>query len=40
MTAEIAAWSMGFALFMGLAGGVLPALKASRMNIVEALRSG
>jgi len=40
LTPEIAAWSMGFALFMGLAGGVLPALRASRMNIVEALRSG
>jgi len=31
---------MGFALFMGVAGGLLPALRASRMNIVEALRSG
>ncbi|GFK93840.1 Macrolide export ATP-binding/permease protein MacB [Fundidesulfovibrio magnetotacticus] len=40
LTGEIAAWSMGFALFMGLAGGVLPALRAARMNIVEALRSG
>jgi len=40
LTGEIACWSMGFALFMGVAGGLLPALRASRMNIVEALRSG
>jgi ABC-type antimicrobial peptide transport system permease subunit len=40
LTGEIACWSMGFALFMGVAGGFLPALRASRMNIVEALRSG
>jgi ABC-type antimicrobial peptide transport system permease subunit len=31
--------SMGFALLMGLVGGVLPALRASRMNIVESLRT-
>jgi len=40
LTGEIAMWSMGFALFMGVAGGFLPALRASRLNIVEALRSG
>lgn len=34
------AWkAMSFALIMGFVGGVLPALKASRMNIVEALRA-
>jgi ABC-type antimicrobial peptide transport system permease subunit len=30
---------MVFALIMGLIGGVLPALRASRMNIVDALRA-
>ncbi len=32
--------SLLFSLFMGLAGGFLPAVRASRMNIVEALRAG
>ena len=31
--------AMLFALIMGLIGGMLPALRASRMNIVEALRA-
>jgi ABC-type antimicrobial peptide transport system permease subunit len=31
--------AMMFALIMGLIGGVLPALRASRMNIVDALRA-
>jgi putative ABC transport system permease protein len=31
--------AMVFALIMGLIGGVLPALRASRMNIVDALRA-
>jgi ABC-type antimicrobial peptide transport system permease subunit len=31
--------AMMFALIMGLIGGVLPALRASRMNIVDALRT-
>ena len=31
--------SMFFALIMGLTGGVLPALRASRMKIVDALRA-
>jgi putative ABC transport system permease protein len=31
---------LGFALGMGFAGGVLPAWRAARMNIVEALREG
>jgi len=39
LTSEIVTWSLGFALFMGVAGGFLPALRASRLNIVEALRS-
>jgi putative ABC transport system permease protein len=30
--------SMSFSLFMGLAGGILPAFRASRMNIVDSLR--
>jgi ABC-type antimicrobial peptide transport system permease subunit len=30
---------MGFALGMGFIGGVLPALRASRLNIVDALRA-
>jgi ABC-type lipoprotein release transport system permease subunit len=32
--------SMSFALLMGLLGGVLPAIRAARMNIVDALRTG
>lgn len=39
MTAQIAIKSLGFSLIMGFVGGVLPAFRASRMNIVEALRS-
>ncbi|ODS33174.1 MAG: ABC-type transport system ATP-binding protein [Candidatus Scalindua rubra] len=30
--------AMSFSLFMGFAGGILPALRASRMNIVDSLR--
>jgi putative ABC transport system permease protein len=30
--------AMSFSLFMGLAGGILPAFRASRMNIVDSLR--
>jgi ABC-type antimicrobial peptide transport system permease subunit len=30
---------MMFALIMGFVGGMLPALRASRMNIVDALRA-
>ncbi|MFQ5687500.1 MAG: ABC transporter permease [Candidatus Scalindua sp.] len=30
--------SMAFSLFMGFAGGLLPAFRASRMNIVDSLR--
>jgi len=32
--------AMAFSLIMGLVGGVFPAIKAARMNIVEALRAG
>jgi putative ABC transport system permease protein len=31
--------AMAFAWIMGFAGGVFPALRASRMNIVQALRA-
>jgi ABC-type lipoprotein release transport system permease subunit len=34
----IAAEGLGFALLMGWVGGLLPAFRAARMNIVEALR--
>jgi ABC-type antimicrobial peptide transport system permease subunit len=40
LTFRIAAESLVVALVMGLAGGLLPAVKASRMNIVDALRTG
>jgi ABC-type antimicrobial peptide transport system permease subunit len=40
LTFGIAAESLTVALVMGLAGGLLPAVKASRMNIVDALRTG
>jgi putative ABC transport system permease protein len=36
---EIITQAMGFALIMGFAGGLLPAIRASRMNIVDALRA-
>ena len=39
MTPGIAAASLAFALAMGIVGGVLPAVKASRMRIVDALRA-
>jgi putative ABC transport system permease protein len=40
LTGPIIAGSLGFSLAMGFIGGVLPAFRASRMNIVEALREG
>ena len=40
LTFEIIWKSFLFSLIMGLVGGVLPAVKAARMNIVEALRAG
>jgi putative ABC transport system permease protein len=39
MTREIVWKSLVFSLIMGFIGGVLPAFRAARMNIVEALRS-
>jgi ABC-type lipoprotein release transport system permease subunit len=39
LTPAIVAGSLGFALAMGLLGGFLPAVKASRMRIVDALRA-
>jgi putative ABC transport system permease protein len=39
LTADIVWKALGFSLVMGLLGGVLPAVRASRMEIVDALRS-
>ena len=39
LTIENMVQAMAFSLIMGLLGGVLPAIRASRMNIVEALRT-
>jgi putative ABC transport system permease protein len=39
LTPEIIYKSMAFSLIMGFIGGVLPAIRASRMNIVDALRA-
>ncbi|MBL8483929.1 MAG: ABC transporter permease, partial [Rhodocyclaceae bacterium] len=39
MTPVIILKTLAFSLVMGLAGGVLPAFAAARMNIVEALRA-
>lgn len=39
MTGEIAWKSLLFSLVMGFVGGVLPAFRAARMNIVDALRA-
>jgi ABC-type lipoprotein release transport system permease subunit len=39
LTPQIVASSLGFALAMGVAGGFLPAIRASRMKIVDALRA-
>lgn len=39
LSPHIVVESMAFALVMGLAGGVLPAFRASHMNIVESLRT-
>lgn len=40
LTPGIVLKSMLFALFMGLLGGFLPALRAARLQIVDALRAG
>jgi ABC-type antimicrobial peptide transport system permease subunit len=39
LTLDIIYKTMAFSLIMGFVGGVLPAVRASRMNIVEALRA-
>ena len=39
LTFDIAWKSVTFSLVMGLVGGVLPAFRAARMNIIEALRT-
>ena len=39
LTPEIAAKTLLFALAMGMLGGFLPALRAARLNIVDALRA-
>lgn len=39
LSATIVAKALGFALIMGFVGGILPATRASRMNIVDALRA-
>ena len=39
LTGRIVASSIGFALAMGLLGGFLPAARAARLNIVDALRA-
>lgn len=39
LTAGIVVQSLAFAVLMGLLGGFLPALRAARLNIVEALRA-
>ena len=39
LTANIAWKSLAFSLVMGFVGGFLPALRAARMNIVDALRA-
>jgi len=39
LTPEVAAKALAFALVMGLAGGFLPAIRAARLKIVDALRT-
>ena len=39
LTPDIVAQALVFSLIMGFVGGVLPAFRAARMNIVEALRT-
>jgi len=40
LTLQIALQALAFALIMGFFGGILPALRAARMKLVEALREG
>jgi ABC-type lipoprotein release transport system permease subunit len=39
MSGTIIGWTVVFAVIMGIVGGFLPAVRASRLNIVNALRS-
>jgi ABC-type antimicrobial peptide transport system permease subunit len=39
LTFDIAWKAISFSLIMGFVGGVLPAVRAARMNIVESLRA-
>ena len=39
LTPEIGAKTLLFSVAMGLAGGFLPALRAAKLNIVDALRA-
>ena len=39
LTPRIAVESLLFSIFMGLAGGILPAARAARMKIADSLRS-
>lgn len=38
ITGRIVLWGIGFSLLMGFIGGVLPAFRASRLRVVDALR--
>ena len=40
LTPQVVGWSLLFATVMGYAGGLLPALRAARMPIVQATRGG
>ena len=39
LTARIAIVSLGFAIVMGIVGGFLPAVRAARLSIIDALRA-
>jgi putative ABC transport system permease protein len=39
LTPAIVVKTLSFSLVMGLVGGLLPALRAARMSIVDALRA-
>ena len=39
LTPAIAATSLGFSVVMGIVGGFLPAVRAARLNIIDALRA-